>query len=82
MAKKFIHVLKSIQGWKAEYENSPNSFFRSPVKNEVIAKAFEKAKKERECQVIIHKIDGTIQEEKSFGQPLVKVKKTAISPEN
>ena len=68
MAEKVIHVLKSIQGWKAELENSENSFYRSPVKSEVIAKAIEKAKKEKKSKVVIHKIDGTVQEEKLFSK--------------
>jgi hypothetical protein len=63
---KIFHVLKSIQGWKAELENSAWSVFRSPVKKEVINKAILLAQKEKEGHVIIHKADGSIEEERIF----------------
>ena len=64
---KIYHVVKSLQGWKAELENSNWSVFRHPVKKEVIKKVIELAQKEKQCQVIIHKADGTIEEERLFG---------------
>ena len=64
--KKIFHVVKSIQGWKAEHPNSDKSLFRSPVKKEVIDKALQLARKEKESQVIVFKTDGTVQEEYNF----------------
>jgi hypothetical protein len=63
---KIYHVIKSIQGWKAEMENSDWSVFRSPLKKEVIQKAIQLAQKEKEGHVIIHKADGSIEEERIF----------------
>jgi hypothetical protein len=67
---KIYHVLKSIQGWKAELENSPWSLFRSPIKKDVINKAIQLAQKEKEGHVIIHKVDGSIEEERIFCKSL------------
>jgi hypothetical protein len=65
---KIYHVIKSIQGWKAEMENSDWSVFRSPLKKEVIQKAIQLAQKEKEGHVIIHKSDGSIEEERIFSR--------------
>ena len=65
---KIYHVIKSIQGWKVEMENSDWSAFRSPLKKEVIKKAIQLAQKEKEGHVVIHKSDGTIEEERIFSR--------------
>ncbi|HXA02112.1 MAG TPA: DUF2188 domain-containing protein [Cytophagaceae bacterium] len=65
---KRYHVVKSISGWKVELENSAWSEFRSPVKKDVIQKAIQLAQKEKEGYVIIHKPDGTIEEERVFSR--------------
>ena len=69
---KRYHVVKSIQGWKVELENSAWSEFRSPVKKEVIDKAIHLAKKEKEGYVIIHKPDGSVEEERVFSRDAKK----------
>jgi hypothetical protein len=69
---KRYHVVKSIQGWKVELENSAWSEFRSPVKKEVIEKAIQLAHKEKEAYVIIHRPDGTIEEERVFSRDAKK----------
>jgi hypothetical protein len=65
---KIYHVIKSIQGWKVEMENSNWSLFRNPIKKEVIKKAIQLAQKEKEGHVIIHKADGSIEEERIFSR--------------
>jgi hypothetical protein len=65
---KRYHVVKSIQGWKVELEDSAWSEFRSPVKRDVIQKAIQLAQKEKEGHVIIHRSDGTIEEERVFSR--------------
>jgi 16S rRNA U516 pseudouridylate synthase RsuA-like enzyme len=69
---KRYHVVKSIQGWKVELENSAWSEFRSPVKKEVIQKAVQLAQKEKEGYVIIHKPDGSVEEERVFSRDAKK----------
>ena len=69
---KRYHVIKSIQGWKVELENSAWSEFRSPIKKDVIQKAIQLAQKEKEGYVIIHKPDGTVDEERVFSRDTKK----------
>jgi hypothetical protein len=69
---KRYHVVKSIQGWKVELENSAWSEFRSPVKRDVIQKAIQLAQKEKEGYVIIHRSDGNIEEERVFSRDAKK----------
>ena len=75
---KRYHVVKSIQGWKVELEDSAWSEFRSPVKKEVIEKAIQLAQKEKEGYVIIHKPDGTVEEERMFSRDAKKNEKENI----
>jgi 16S rRNA U516 pseudouridylate synthase RsuA-like enzyme len=76
---KRYHVVKSIQGWKVELENSAWSEFRSPVRKDVIQKAIQLAQKEKEGYVIIHKPDGTIEEERLFSRDAKKNEEQNIS---
>lgn len=63
---KVFSVVKSIQGWKIEEEGKMFSLYRSPLKKEAVAKAFELVRKEKESRLIIYNEDGSVSQEKSF----------------
>jgi hypothetical protein len=53
-------------GWKGVMENSKHSPVVGDSKQDVINRTIALAKSHSKCSVIIHKIDGSIQEEQKF----------------
>ena len=60
------HVTKTPTGWKGQIANKSKASVEGATKQEVVKKTIELAKKEKLAQVIIHKADGKIQEERTY----------------
>jgi hypothetical protein len=67
--RKTYHVTpNSGGGWKVKLENAPKAFRICDTKAEAIGSATEVAKNQVLGQVVIHKRDMTIQEERTYGK--------------
>mgnify|MGYP001769713510 CR=1 FL=1 len=62
-----IHVVNQDDRWKVKIEGAQRSSSVHDTKQEAEQAAREQAKKGSLSQVIIHKKDGTIQEEHTYG---------------
>jgi len=69
------HVVSNPEGgWLVKKEKNKNPSARADTKHEAVAKAKELAKKTKLGQVIVHKKDGKIQTEYTYGEDPVKTK--------
>lgn len=69
------HVLPNgDKGWKAENVGSKKVIMEEATKEEIVKKIKEKAKKEEPSQVVVHKKDGNIEYESTYGDDPVKYK--------
>ncbi|NDY41590.1 DUF2188 domain-containing protein [Dissulfurirhabdus thermomarina] len=67
--RKSCHVTpRTDGGWNVKEENASRASSSHDTKAEAIARAKESAKKQALGQVIIHKQDGTIQTEHTYGK--------------
>jgi len=67
--RKTYHVIpRTDGGWNVKEENASRASSSHATKAEAIARAKELAKKQALGQVIIHKQDGTIQTEHTYGK--------------
>lgn len=67
MERKIYHVTSSGRnGWKGMLERSGRASVTGDNKQDVINRIIAMAKNHSKCSVIIHKMDGTIQEERTF----------------
>ncbi len=66
--RKKYHVTPTDEGWKVKAEASSRASSTHKTKAEAITRAKELAKAQRLGQVIIHKMDGTIQTEYTYGE--------------
>ena len=67
--RKTYHVTSRTDGgWNVKEENASRASSSHDTKAEAIARAKELAKKQALGQVIIHKQDGTIQTEHTYGK--------------
>lgn len=67
MDRKIYHVLgNGRNGWKSMLEQSGCASVTGIDKQDVINRTIAIAKNHPKCSVIIHKMDGTIQEERTF----------------
>lgn len=64
--KKDIHVVHSETGWDVIYENTDGIISTHDTKTIAVTAAIKLAKKDK-VELIIHKMDGTIQEKNSYG---------------
>lgn len=60
------HVTKTETGWKGQKEGASTPSITGTTKKEVVDKTIGLAKKDKLSQVIIHKTDGKIQEERTY----------------
>lgn len=76
MAKRVVyHVVPTSGGdWKVEKKGAERASAVSPDKQPAIQRATELAKKAPLGQVVIHKGDGTIQKEYTYGKDPRKTK--------
>jgi uncharacterized protein YdaT len=67
--RKVYHVVpKQKRGWNVKKENASRASSSHETKNKAIAQAKKLAKNQELDQVIIHKKDGTIQTEYTYGE--------------
>ncbi len=66
MDRKVYHVTKSDQGWEGKLEGGQRASVTGTTKQETVDSTIELAKKQPMASVIIHKEDGTVQEERTF----------------
>lgn len=68
MVKTRIHVTPTDNGWQSKAEGAQRANATGSTKAEVVQRAIEIAKNNGNASVIIHKADGKIQEERTFGK--------------
>lgn len=67
MERRIYHVMRSGKdGWKGALEHSTRASVTGSNKQEVVDRTIAMAKHHAMSSVIIHKIDGSIQEERTF----------------
>jgi len=66
-ARKIYHVTRNgDHGWKGMIENAGRASVTGDNKQDVVSRTIEMAKHHTLSSVIIHKMDGSIQEERTF----------------
>lgn len=66
-AKKHIHIVPNPEGgWDVKNEKKPTPVAHTPKKEDAVTIGREHARQEQ-CDVIIHKRDGTIEKRDSYG---------------
>jgi hypothetical protein len=69
MAKRTVfHVTHDNDQWKVKKENSQRASSVHDSKDDAVKQAIEQAKQNNLSQVVIHKKDNTIQEERTYGK--------------
>ena len=67
MERKIYHVTPNGRtGWKGALEHSGRASVTGDNKQDVVNRTIAMAKHHNKCSVIIHKMDGSIQEERTF----------------
>ena len=66
MSRKTYHVTKTGSGWQGKVEGGKRASVTGETKEEVQKKTIELAKHQGNSSVVIHKIDGKIQEERTY----------------
>ena len=67
-SRKKYHVTQNPDGtWKGKAQGGERASTVGDTKAEVLSRTIEIAKKQQDSQVIIHKKDGTIQSERTYG---------------
>jgi hypothetical protein len=64
--RKNYHITKTENGWQGKLEKGQRASITGTTKNEVVQKTIEIAKKQSNASVKIHKMDGKIQEERTY----------------
>ncbi len=64
--RKVYHVTRHDEGWKVEAEGSSRATSVHGTKNEAVTSAKQLAQGQRPSAVVIHKMDGTIQDQVSY----------------
>ena len=68
------HVLPNGRnGWKAENVSNHEVAMTASLKEDVVQKILERARREKPSQVVVYKSDGTIQYESNYGSPPAQV---------
>lgn len=68
MSERIIyHVLPAEEGWEGKREDAIRASVTGKEKEEVVEKTIEYARNRMPSQVIVHKADGTIQMEHTYG---------------
>lgn len=66
--RKVYHVVPRVDGWAGVGEGSGRASVTGDTKAEVVERTIEIAKQHPLSQVVIHKQDGSFQEERTYGQ--------------
>jgi len=68
-AKRRIYdVISSENGWQVKRRGAKRASSVHRTKDEAIAAAIEIARNQKPSQIVIHRRDGTIQEERTYGK--------------
>jgi len=67
MERKTYHVVKEEDGWKGTVEGASRASVTGDNKAEVVKETIDLAKSQPNTQVVIHKENGQIQEERTYG---------------
>lgn len=70
VAKTVFHVAPHEEGWKVEAEGAKSPASVHTTKDEALTSARELAKKAEPSQVVVHRMDGTIQTQFGYGEDL------------
>ena len=67
MERRVYHVIRNGRdGWKGVMEHAGRASVTGENKQDVVNRTIAMAKNHSKCSVVIHKIDGTIQEERTY----------------
>lgn len=66
--RKVYHVTKDTDGWQVKAEGADRATARTSSKEQAVAKATELAKAAELGQLIIHREDGSIEKEHTYGK--------------
>jgi len=64
--RKTYHVTKTNDGWQGKLEGGQRASIKGDTKAEAVRKTIELAKNKENSSVRIHKLDGKIQEERTY----------------
>lgn len=67
MSRKVYHVVKTEDGWAGKARGGERVSVKGNTKAEVVARTAGIAKNYGNSQVVIHKMDGKIQSERTYG---------------
>ena len=67
MGRKIYDVTQSDNGWQGKARGNERATIVAPTKEQAIQRIAEIAKKNGNAQVVIRKSDGTIQNERTYG---------------
>lgn len=66
MSLKKYHITKTPDGWQGKAEGGERASKTAPTKKEILNQMRDMAKRKGDVSLIIHKEDGTIQEERTY----------------
>jgi hypothetical protein len=66
--RRVFHVVPTERGWSLQMEGRKNSWDFFPTQAEAVQEGIRIAAAQEPGQLIIHKKDGTIQEERTYGE--------------
>ncbi len=66
MKLKKYHITKTQSGWQGKAQGGERASKTAPTKKEIIDQMRDMAKRQGGVSLIIHKEDGTIQEERTY----------------
>ena len=67
MERRVYHVMRNgLDGWKGVMEHAGRASVTGENKQDVVNRTVAMAKNHSKCSVVIHKMDGTIQEERTY----------------
>jgi hypothetical protein len=61
-----FYVTKSTKGWEGHREGKNHAVAKGPTKKEVVSEMIRHAKQHQPSSLKIHKVDGRIQEERTY----------------
>jgi hypothetical protein len=64
--RESFHVTKTAKGWEGHREGKNNAVARGATKKEVVSEMIRVAKHNQPSSLRIHKVDGKIQEERTY----------------
>jgi hypothetical protein len=66
MSLKKYHITKTRDGWQGKAEGGQRASKTAPTKEVILDQMIDMAKRQGDVSLIIHKSDGTFQEERTY----------------